>query len=900
MKAFSFFIVVFFYCCAIEAQTFADPNFAAIPIGAGWNSPTGASFSRDGQNLFVWEKSGKLYVCKRDGAGNYIKQVQPVLDLTYEVADWDAHGLLGFTTDPNFETNGLIYLMYVVHRHHLLYFGTPSYNPSAPGTGDATIGRVTRYKTITSGGNLVADLSTRFILIGETKSTGMPILHHSHGVGSLAFAADGTLLATIGDAASYEGIDAGSDAGSFYQNALTDGIIRPAENVGAFRAQMVNSMSGKLLRIDPQTGDGVPSNPFYSAGEPRAPKSRVWALGIRNSFRIFIKPGTGSTDPAVGDIGEVYLGDVGFASWEEMNIATVPGTNFGWPIYEGNEYTIPLTGVGGITYKDLDVENLDEPNPLNGTGGCTQPYYYFRQLIKNANTAEDKTIYNPCDISQSVGSGTRYYHKRPALEWSHAHPWARVGIFNGSTPDVALIGSPESQVVGTPFSGSCSVGGSFYTGDTYPSQYKNTYFQADFAGNWIRQVSIDFTDVVTRVDEFATGYDEIVCITQNPIDGSLVTVQLGSPTGVKSIIYGGNQPPIAKLKANIQYGSSPLSVNFTGSESEDASPGGSIVSYAWDFGGANPATSDVANPGNIVFTEVSGDPRKFVVKLTVTDNGGATHSDTIIISVNNTPPVVNITSPINNSHYRSGPDTLYTCTATVTDAQHAPGQLTYEWQTTLRHNTHEHREAIKNEVNSSTLIQRVGFYGSDEYYWLVELTVTDEAGLSTKDSAKIFPDRDGSLGTLNGSVTLQGRSAPPNNQWQIPLAVDFYASGNISAPAFTYNVATNQNGVFTINDVPLGTYTITVKNPHTLKRVKKTQSILGGNNVINFGTLLEGDGISNNMVDIFDLSLLASCFGKSLGDPGYDSRVDFNHDATINIFDLSLLGANFSKAGETQ
>ena len=48
----------------------------------------------------------------------------------------------------------------------------------------------------------------------------MPILHHSHGVGSLAFAADGTLLVTIGDAASYEGIDAGSYGGTFYQAGI--------------------------------------------------------------------------------------------------------------------------------------------------------------------------------------------------------------------------------------------------------------------------------------------------------------------------------------------------------------------------------------------------------------------------------------------------------------------------------------------------------------------------------------------------------------------------------------------------------------------------------------------------------------------------------------------------------
>jgi glucose/arabinose dehydrogenase len=738
MKSFLLFSLISFFCINVLGQSFADPNFTAIPISSGWNQPVGAAFNSNGQKLFVWERGGKLYVCNRDGSGNYIKQTQAVADISEEVADWDAHGMLGFALDPNFETNGLIYLLYVVDRHHLLNFGTPSYNPNTTITGQATIGRVTRYQTITSGSNLVINPSTRQILIGETRSTGMPILHHSHGIGTLAFAADGTLLVTIGDAASYEGIDAGSDAGTFYQQALTDGIIRPAENVGAFRSQMINSMSGKLLRINPQTGDGVPSNPFYSAAEPRAPKSRVWAFGIRNSFRIFIKPGTGSTDPAVGDIGEVYLGDVGFASWEEMNICKAPGTNFGWPIYEGNEYTIPLSG--SVTYKDLNVENKDEPNPLFGTGGCTQQFLYFRQLIKQATVDDNKTIYNPCNTSVAIGTGNRYYHRRPILEWSHAHPWTRVGIFNGNTPAVAMIGSAESQVVGTPFPGQCSVGGTVYTGNNFPAQYKNTYFQADFGNSWIKRVTLDFTDVVTRVDDFASNFLEIVCITQNPIDGTLVTVQLGSPTGVKKIQYGGNQPPVAKLAANVTYGSSPLSVNFNGGNSYDPSPGGSIVSYTWNFGGGSPATSNVANPGNIVFTESSGNPKKFVVKLTVTDNGGATNTDSIIISVNNTPPVVNITSPIKNSLYKQGPDTLYACTATVTDAQHGPGQLTYEWQTILRHNNHEHREAIDNAVNTSTLIQRVGFYGSDVYYWLIELKVTDAAGLSTKDSAKIFPD----------------------------------------------------------------------------------------------------------------------------------------------------------------
>ena len=69
----------------------------------------------------------------------------------------------------------------------------------------------------------------------------MPILHESHGVGGLVFAADGTLLISCGVGASYNIEDGGSISHTYYNQALTDGIIRPEENVGAFRSQMLNS-----------------------------------------------------------------------------------------------------------------------------------------------------------------------------------------------------------------------------------------------------------------------------------------------------------------------------------------------------------------------------------------------------------------------------------------------------------------------------------------------------------------------------------------------------------------------------------------------------------------------------------------------------------------------------------
>ena len=88
-------------------------------------------------------------------------------------------------------------------------------------------------------------------------------MYESHGVGGLVFASDGTLLISCGDGASYNIEDGGSISHTYYNQALIDGIIRPEENVGAFRSQMLNSHNGKLLRINPENGDGVSSNPFF-------------------------------------------------------------------------------------------------------------------------------------------------------------------------------------------------------------------------------------------------------------------------------------------------------------------------------------------------------------------------------------------------------------------------------------------------------------------------------------------------------------------------------------------------------------------------------------------------------------------------------------------------------------
>jgi hypothetical protein len=151
---------------------------------------------------------------------------------------------------------------------------------------------------------------------------------------------------------------------------------------------------------------------------------------------------------------------------------------------------------------------------------------------------------------------------------------------------------------------------------------------------------------------------------------------------------------------------------------------------------------------------------------------------------------------------------------------------------------------------------------------------------------------------INGSVTLQGRPAAPNAQWEVPVTVDIYANGNTSTPAYTFNVTTDQSGNFSISNIPEGTYTISVKNAHTLKRVLADQVLVAGNNALNFGTLLEGDATNNNVINLSDLGLLISSYNKILGDPAYVPNADLNGNGVVNLADLGLLISNYNQIGQ--
>ncbi|NOT33502.1 MAG: PKD domain-containing protein [Candidatus Eisenbacteria bacterium] len=354
-----------------RAIAFSDPLFVAEDVapGASWSTPTGLAYLPGGR-LLVIEKRGRVY-----SVMNGIKSAQPLLNLELEVLNEGDRGLLGIAVDPNYVSNHSVYLLYTVD---------PDSNNVE--TNDDAFSRLSRFQIGFADSTVIA-YSSRAVLFGSTWTNGAVSAASSHTIGCLRFGSDGTLLVSVGDGGQFSGADAGGlDPGAFGA-----GRTDPLEDIGAFRAQYLQSLAGKLLRLDPATGRGLPSNPFYQAGSPSSAQSRVWAYGLRNPFRFAMRPGTGSSNPGVGQPGVAFIDDAGWFTWEETNVAVTGGLNFGWPCYEGfnpqNAYQGAVPSHHGCATIGTPANPSPRANPLiawhHGDSLLSTP----AGLIGNAATA---------------------------------------------------------------------------------------------------------------------------------------------------------------------------------------------------------------------------------------------------------------------------------------------------------------------------------------------------------------------------------------------------------------------------------------------------------------------------------------------------------------------------------
>ncbi|HET7444340.1 MAG TPA: PQQ-dependent sugar dehydrogenase [Solirubrobacterales bacterium] len=376
----------------VLATSWASATRAAeLPSGfrdqivfSGLEEPTTVRFAPNGL-VFVAEKTGLIEVY------NGLADPMPTLfaDLRTEVYDTFDRGLLGLALDPGFPAQPYVYALYTYD--HLL--GAPAGEvpkwgkPDSSGDGceakpkgspaDAcpVSGRLVRL-TADAGQGYEKAVTTSGQEAQQVLVEGWCAQFSSHSIGDLQFGPEGALYASGGDGSDANGVDYGA-IGWPEKNQCGDppagvgGTMEPpSAEGGALRAQDARTpnplgltadptgISGAVIRIDPDSGEGWAGNPLEASLDPN--ERRLVGYGFRNPFRFSIDPVS----------GELYVGNVGWNNYEEVDRFKPSSTrafNSGWPCYEGPG--------PNQSYKNLGLtlcENLyAEP------GAATPPFFYY-------------------------------------------------------------------------------------------------------------------------------------------------------------------------------------------------------------------------------------------------------------------------------------------------------------------------------------------------------------------------------------------------------------------------------------------------------------------------------------------------------------------------------------------
>ena len=262
------------------------------------------------QRLFVVEQSGRILIV-RDGR----LLATPFLDIRARVLEAGEQGLLSMAFDPQFATNGFVYLYYVDTN------------------GDIAVERRT------ASGDVAGTTPTRVITVPHPGS-------QIHNGGIVTFGPDGMMYLATGDGV----------------------YADPANN-----AQNLNVLLGKVLRLDVRTLPyTVPAdNPYVGQAGRRG---EIWAHGLRNPWRFAIDaPAADTARIWIADVGHEAWEEVNVAP-----LAT-PALNYGWKIMEAANcwpagstcstnglvlpvfdysHTVGCSVTGGVVYRGAAIPEL--------------------------------------------------------------------------------------------------------------------------------------------------------------------------------------------------------------------------------------------------------------------------------------------------------------------------------------------------------------------------------------------------------------------------------------------------------------------------------------------------------------------------------------------------------------
>ena len=251
--------------CGAPAPTGA-PTLRLVPHIRGTDHPV-YLISDGTERLFVVEQPGRIRLFQ-----NGKLAPQPYLDIKSDVFYQGECGLLSVAFHPQFATNGYLYIDYTSKKNGKLQTFISEFHADPKAT--------------------TVDRSTERVVL----TIDQPYANHNGG--QVAFGPDRMLHIGMGDGGS------GNDPKN--------------------RAQNLNALLGKHLRIDVTAREGyaVPKdNPFVGR---QGARPEIWAYGLRNHWRFSFDRNT----------GVCYAGDVGQNQWEEVDIIE-KGGNYGWRPREG-------------------------------------------------------------------------------------------------------------------------------------------------------------------------------------------------------------------------------------------------------------------------------------------------------------------------------------------------------------------------------------------------------------------------------------------------------------------------------------------------------------------------------------------------------------------------------------
>jgi glucose/arabinose dehydrogenase len=491
-------------------------------VFSGLKNPSAIAFSPDGR-IFVAEKRGIIKVF--DSLADMTPDT--FADLRTEVYNFWDRGLLGLALHPNFPATPYVYALYTrdaLPGGTAPRWGQPNSDgdgcPNPPGAttdGCVATGRLVR---MTASGNVMSGAPTTLV-------DGWCQQWPSHSMGDLSFGPDGKLYVSAGEGANFDNPDWGQYGGTLANTptpvnpcgdppgAPGTALTAPTAEGGALRSQDVRTtsdpagLSGALLRVDPITGAAVSDNPL--AGSPDANARRVLSYGLRNPFRFAFRPGT----------NEIWVGDVGWASFEEINRITNPvgvTHNLGWPCYEGPN-----------RQASFDAANLNLCESLYSAGAAavTPPFYAYSR--------SDPVVADGCRSGGSSTAGIAFY---PGGEYPAAYTGAL--FFADYSRDCIWMAPAGSG--GVP----------------------NMAARANFVVNASDPIDL----------EIGPGGDLFYVDYGSGGNGAVHRIRY----------YPANQPPTAHIVASTTFGPAPLTVSFDATTSTDPDVADPLT-FAWDLDG---------------------------------------------------------------------------------------------------------------------------------------------------------------------------------------------------------------------------------------------------------------------------------------------------------------------------